>query len=385
MIVFHEGLPGAGKSYEAAVYHMLPALLKGRQIITNIDGVNHAKFAEMTNIPLNVVRKLITVIDADLEGEKQRAELYNKTVPESLIVIDEIQDFFPATREPLEEHWTKYITQHRHEKLDIILMGQDYRDVHAIWRRRIKRLTTFTNLEAVGKPNSYKWEMHQWKRRDCYEKMNSGVRNYDPQYFGLYSSFKDGSEQFEQYEDERANLFSNKKWRYAPFLIVGALVWSGVTLYDFFTPSQAIAEEETAKPIRDTTPYQQNQPQPQPQRVAENQQPKPQPGAGTQIQPAEPKEEPPLDQFDSDRGKGRLRLSGLVYTQDRLVGYVDIVKSSGHIFDRYSIASLSDLGWKVENRDSGLLLSKEKKTVLVRAWPTETSQYAVNRTTQESL
>ena len=128
MIVFHEGLPGAGKSYEAAVYHILPAIKSGRHVLTNIDGINHAKFSEVSGIPEPIVNKLIVTIDADLTGEEQRQQLLDKTVSDALIVIDEVQDFFPATRDPLGEEWTKYITQHRHLNLDIVLMGQDYRD-----------------------------------------------------------------------------------------------------------------------------------------------------------------------------------------------------------------------------------------------------------------
>lgn len=36
MIDLLEGIPGSGKSYEAVVYHVLPALKKGRKVITNL-------------------------------------------------------------------------------------------------------------------------------------------------------------------------------------------------------------------------------------------------------------------------------------------------------------------------------------------------------------
>ena len=57
MIVFHEGLPGSGKSYEACVMHIIPALKAGRDVLTNINGINHKKFAELTGIPLPIVQK----------------------------------------------------------------------------------------------------------------------------------------------------------------------------------------------------------------------------------------------------------------------------------------------------------------------------------------
>ena len=49
MFIFHEGLPGSGKSFEAVVNQIIPALKKGRPVYAYINGLNHKKLAELTD------------------------------------------------------------------------------------------------------------------------------------------------------------------------------------------------------------------------------------------------------------------------------------------------------------------------------------------------
>jgi len=46
MIDLLEGIPGSGKSYEAVVYHVLPALKNGRKVVTNLP-LNVDAFAKL--------------------------------------------------------------------------------------------------------------------------------------------------------------------------------------------------------------------------------------------------------------------------------------------------------------------------------------------------
>jgi zona occludens toxin len=59
MIIFHEGLPGSGKSYEAAINQIIPALKNGRPVYAYIEGLNHQKFSEVTGLPLERVTSLL--------------------------------------------------------------------------------------------------------------------------------------------------------------------------------------------------------------------------------------------------------------------------------------------------------------------------------------
>jgi hypothetical protein len=48
--VFHEGLPGSGKSYEACVMHILPAWIESRAVLANINSINYKKFSDLIGI-----------------------------------------------------------------------------------------------------------------------------------------------------------------------------------------------------------------------------------------------------------------------------------------------------------------------------------------------
>lgn len=101
MIVFHEGLPGSGKSYEACVYHILPALKSGRRVVTNIEGINHTKFAELTGIPESMLRQWLIcvyhpeIVDIDRRIEAQKLSILEQSGKDALIVIDEVQNLVP--------------------------------------------------------------------------------------------------------------------------------------------------------------------------------------------------------------------------------------------------------------------------------------------------
>jgi len=238
MIVFHEGLPGAGKSYEACVNHILPALKAGRVVVTNIEGINLDKFALLTGIPGKMlIDYLIPIYDYDVEIQKQN--ILAKTPKDSLLVIDEIQNLFPQDRVKLSPEWNKFISEHRHQGIDIILMGQDRRDCHAMWRRRIQRVILFLKLDAVGLSKRYRWELFEATSPEKYKKIQSGTKKYEKQYFGLYESYVQGAEHKKSYTDKRGNIFSTKAFMLYLPLFIGVLIYAGFYIKNFFTPATA--------------------------------------------------------------------------------------------------------------------------------------------------
>lgn len=384
MIVFHEGLPGSGKSYEALVMHIVPAVSEGRDILTNINGINYEKIAELSGIPEKLVRQiLVTISHSDVDDEEQRLELVKqdilaKTKKDSLVVLDEIQDLHPTGRQKLPAEWSKYIASHRHEGLDIVLMGQDRRDVHPIWRRRIQRVITFNKLTAVGADASYRWECWEATRPEKFKRVSSGVRKYDKKYFGAYASHTAGTENKDTYTDKRANVLNNRALRLGAIALIVVPILAINHLRAFFNPedtndvstvevsnSDAVASGVGAGPVAPSVPQSQA------------------------VGPAEPTadaEPPPLDMFDDQARRNRLRLTGVVTFDDgRVYARVDVVNGSGHRLDEYDIPALEDLGWSVSYRPSGLHITKADREHLARPWPLDTVRGRVDRTTNESL
>lgn len=379
MIVFHEGLPGSGKSYEACVMHIIPALQAGRDVLTNINGINHQKFAEITGIPVAIVKKLLICIShSNCEDEEQRLELVkqdllDKTKKDSLVVIDEIQDIHPTKRQPLSPEWSKYIASHRHEGLDIVLMGQDKRDVHPIWRRRIQRLLTFNKLQAVGADSSYRWVCLEATSPEKFKEVSSGLRRYEKKYFGLYASHTQGTENKSVYKDDRANILKNKKVQLAAVAFFALGYWGITNTLAFFQPKPKDAapvtthkpETKAVVPTPDVDMHQQTPPN----------------HAHEQAEP----ERKSLDIFDKEARKGRLRLAALLYNNDKLYFRIEIMDSYNRLTATYDYKSLIDLGWKIENRDSGIHLIKEDQIYVARPWQLETSYAKVDRRTSEGL
>ena len=86
MINLLMGPPGAGKSYEAVVFHILPALLEGRKVITNLPlqvdafreyGVS-SSLIELKNPTLENPKPFSTIEDygSDWRGENGIGPLY---------------------------------------------------------------------------------------------------------------------------------------------------------------------------------------------------------------------------------------------------------------------------------------------------------------------
>lgn len=67
-------------------------------------------------------------------------------------------------------------------------MGQDLRDCHALWKRRVSQKVLFTKLDALGMDKRYSWKLFKAVSGEKFEKVATGTGIYDPKYFGLVAS-----------------------------------------------------------------------------------------------------------------------------------------------------------------------------------------------------
>lgn len=241
MLIFHEGLPGSGKSYEAMTHHVLPALQKGRKVHAFIDGLNHERVAECAQLPIERVRELLLPLTED-----DLKRLPEVITPNSLVVLDEAQNYWPASREKLSPAMMKFITEHRHLGLDILLMGQLMKDVHTIWRGRVGQLVIFNKLDAIGAEKRYSITVKKPTSPGKFEVTNRSVGKYDESMFGMYASHVDDSVNKENYKDKRATVWGGFAMRYGAVAVVALLIFGGVYLWRFFHPKPA--EQAVSKP-----------------------------------------------------------------------------------------------------------------------------------------
>lgn len=381
-IHFHEGLPGAGKSYEACVFHILPALKSGRQVVTNIRGINWDKFAELLDEPVEYVKLLLIYIEpAEQDGEageieRVKNEFADKTPDNAMIVWDEVQDYFPSGNYKLPLNQQKFWTEHRHRGLDIVIMGQDRDDVHKIIRSRIQEIVYFLKLQAVGQPNRYKWEQLQKQAKGRFVKIGSGVRSYESKYFGLYQSHRRETVKAGVYQTSRSNVLVNSRMLSlgVPAAFVVA-VYAVYHLYGFFNP-------EPVKPSSSVT-VQQSEPAPvddfvNPEPFASTSNPAPQVDDGPP---------PPIDYLDNLAQQYSVRATGILDSAKpgkELMGQIELLDASYHVKERLYISEVRALGWTVTRTGYGLLLEKQGVAHVARTWPIDLYGRVDNRT-KESL
>lgn len=229
-VFFNEGLPGSGKSYEAMVRFVAKALEEGRPVDAYIKGLDHDKIAAAVGLSVDRVRELLQPI-----AEEQVPTFYEHVRKNSLVVLDEAQNFWPAGRQRLDSKTTSFITEHRHTGNDILLMGQCFDDVHKLWRNRTKARFVFHKLDNVGLEKRYSVKTLTATAPGKFSETSfSANEKYDERWFGTYASHDDDTIRTENYKDARVSIWNTfvMKWM-LPVSVVGA-VWGGWTIYKYF-------------------------------------------------------------------------------------------------------------------------------------------------------
>ena len=357
MLLFHEGLPGSGKSYESVVHHIFPALKAGRKVFAFVEGLNHQKIADVLKIDLLLVQSLLIQIDRD-----QVESIYDVVEDNSFVVIDELQNFFPSGKQKLEPKITQFVTEHRHRGIDILAMGQDYRDCHSLWKRRIDQKVSFMKLDMLGKASSYKWTVFKAISGEKFEKIASGVTRYDEKYFGTYKSHVSLDTRTDQYKDSRAVLWHNRLFQVGAAFVLAVLLLSPLYLKKFFSSDSPLLKNPALvqSPVSAPTPIAYT---PQPAVYHP-------PGASPAAAPAPVA--PPLDYVGKLASQYRVRLFAALISPGRpAYAVVEFRDSSLRVQERLDSATLMQLGWRVEVLSLSLvrLHRNGQSEMYATAWP----------------
>lgn len=345
MLLFHGGLPRSGKSYEAVVEHLIPALKKGRKVYARINGLNYEKIAELAEITLEQCReRLVHLSEDDVRGLETLAFDTG-----SLLILDEAQNFWPESRKNLNPQLTQFVAEHGHKGLDILLMGQEFKDVHKLWKNRVSQRVQFRKLDMLGKGNEYAWILFKATDPQKFEQVTKGRKKYDPKYFGSYASFVPGAEENQLYEDKRANIWQSPMFRkWIPLFGVALVVALGYLVYLFSGGGMA---KELGGEVK---------PKPKPVAVA----PQPvQPVRHTndQVKKAEPEKDKKKDferEVDGSKKwakdfvtelceKYRIRLTGVMVSAHKQTAIIEWFDEGMRVVERLDMVTLGRLGYAV--------------------------------------
>jgi zona occludens toxin len=372
MIFGSEGLPRSGKSLES-MQHIVDSLIKGRTVVTNIHGIDKKAMSEYCVIPLPTVERLLITLDRPPGLDEEQVVSWTKksflenAVTDSLWIWDEINQFWPPDRQPLPADWAKFVTEHGHLGIDILIMGQDLTELHTTWRKRLQRYTRYTKLDMMGKEDSFHWASYSNAGRNRFKRTSEGKKPYKKEFFPLYKSHRDETQNKDNYKDKRYGIFQTKHkiWGVIFVLILFSAFYY---LYNFFQhphiASRADGVEQAPvhvdpKPAKEEVKVKQPEPTDSP--------------VGAVAAAAKPE---PIDYFDKLATKYDLRLSAILErtpydgdTRPWLEFQIDALDSSYRVKERFNRASIVALGWTVERTDYGIKLSKQDVVYVVRPWP----------------
>jgi len=346
MLLFHEGLPRSGKSFEAVAVQIAKALRAKRGVTAYVEGLDHAKIAPLVGCTLDECKDLLKVVTRE-----QSSEIWKHVRDNDLIVIDEVANKW-HNRARLPEAAMEFFKEHGHHGQDILLMDQDLRDVHAVIRRRVEIKLCFLKLSALGAENRYSVTTYRHKGADEFERVGTQINKYDKAWYGTYASHVGEDIQTGNFKDARASVMSASVIRYGLPLALVAGVWGFWSAWKFFHP------EPTSKPV--------------PQATA------PAPGKSAPPVPVEPAKlvqaisAPPSTVQESHlaqmSSKARLRLAGLLTMKGKADGVIEWVEGT-RVTERLTFEELRQLGVSLVVSQSVVRLYLGNWQAMATMWP----------------
>lgn len=258
MINFLLGLPGGGKSYEAVVFHILPALALGRKVITNlaldVEAICalHPDYRSLIEIRTTTLKEKPEVDWSKAEslfkrfGIAAREPRHNAYPfsnledygdpwrhPENgsgpLYVIDECHICLPKIGTPVKvEEW---FSMHRHEFADVLLITQTYGKVNQAIRDIVQVCYRVKKATAFGFNTKYIRKVQDGIRGEV---VNTSIREYKKQFFKFYRSNTKSGAGMEMASQDIKAIWKN--WTFIGAGFCGLVLVVMVSVIDFKHP-----------------------------------------------------------------------------------------------------------------------------------------------------
>ncbi len=185
------GSGGGGKSYEAVAFHLLPALISGRMVITNLP-VNKELICHIEPLALS----LLVLVEPTHDNPRPFSTLsdygnpwrHPETGEGPLYIIDECHKALPRGglgRRTADQDVLEWFAEIRHERADALLLTQSIGKVHNDITDNIHLQYRVRKNLAMGSSTTYVRKVIDGARG---ETMNTTIRKYKPVYFKLYTS-----------------------------------------------------------------------------------------------------------------------------------------------------------------------------------------------------
>lgn len=212
-ILCFSGKPGSGKTYEA-VKKVLDNLKLGRQVFTNIDGMDHPDCIEaikgFTGLgDYEVSKNLIFLKPEEVytffeeipytDAETGMQLTKRQAPPGSVVVLDEVHKNF-NTRDWNEKsadgkssknrRFSDWLSTSRHEGTDVVLITQNLEKVDKQVRDLVHWNYVYRKVDFLGAAFTSKYLVYAYNDNDTHGKpLTTYRRSYDPRIFPCYQSY----------------------------------------------------------------------------------------------------------------------------------------------------------------------------------------------------
>lgn len=269
------GNPGGGKSYDVIRNRFIPNFKKGREIWTNLDGLNLDYICALEGVPEHFKDNIVYLVDdidfemlsieesekinndrSEVQGnwfwrwwvlihtpskKKSKSsfdgiqitpngrkvcsvwEFYKHIPVSAMAIIDEAQDYWGSRDyKEVDEAFDSYLTRHRKGTNDIIFITQKPANIYKKIQRLAEYVWFFEKLTWLGAPNRYKAQVSIGL--DGKRTYKHHVRSYDKRYFPCYTSYT--ANDIKEQQLESTTVFSKP-------LIIGFCLLFFFVLYKF--------------------------------------------------------------------------------------------------------------------------------------------------------
>lgn len=264
-ISVYTGLMGSGKSYEVVSQVILAAVLAGRDVVTNVDGISEKRIHDYL-VEKNPGKdqsqfgRIRHVTNEDVfrpdflpyYDDVKESHTDTMVQPGDLVCIDEAWRFWGADCK-LHKHHKSFFLEHRHfvhpttsVACDLVLMIQDMGTLN----RFVKPVVAFAfkthKKVSLGLTNTYSVSMYEGAKMTKATQIGNWVRRYSPEIFPLYSSFKGGADGKSVNADKRQNILLNAGLWLRIAVALSVAILGGRTAWKFFHPPEAPATASKA-------------------------------------------------------------------------------------------------------------------------------------------
>lgn len=243
----YAGRPGSGKSYSVVEYVVIPALKKGRHVVTNIplrdELLTQVYGGQVTQLPLDAL---------------DNPELPDLVPHGAVVIVDECWNRWPSGQKvsnaPKNDlHWLK---EHRHRvdengnAMQVILVTQDASDLASWVRKLVAHSFYMTKLEEVGQSKRFSIKVYKGcptgDRIPSRYLVREALGTYKPEIYQFYSSATQSQTLDvgdEKVMDKRTNIWGSGSMITTMVFCAFAFIAGPWMMYNYFAPKLEAAEE----------------------------------------------------------------------------------------------------------------------------------------------